>query len=183
MFRLKLNCVECILVREHIYDQHECTTFFSPSTARSAPTSNSELFSNGIFASTNGIPSFGLSNGLGKTHDVTAISNGYVDYQVISRNGIHGTEKREPSPELTVGHGRPKSSPRQQKRSGSDFENGENLSYGLFPFTPEVDTRNLHCDAFFLSLICAVLLFSLYCPCCVHYISLSLCLVLCLATV
>lgn len=28
MFRLKLNCVECILVREHIYDQHECTTFF-----------------------------------------------------------------------------------------------------------------------------------------------------------
>lgn len=149
MFRLKLNCVECILVREHIYDQHECTTFFSPSTARSAPTSNSELFTNGIFASTSGIPSFGLSDGLGKTHDVTAISNGYIDYQVISRNGIHGTEKREPSPELTVGHGRPKSSPRQQKRSGSDFENGENLSYGLFPFTPEVDTRNLHCDAFF----------------------------------
>lgn len=109
--------------------------------ARSAPTSNSELFTNGIFASTNGIPSFGLSNGLRKTHDVTAISNGYVDYQVIPRNGIHGTEEREPSPELTVGHGRPKSSPRQQKRSGSDFENGENLSYGLFPFTPETSDK------------------------------------------
>lgn len=48
-----------------------------------------------------------LFNGHGKNHKTAPFENGYVGYDMSSRNGFHEQEANETSPEKTVGHGRP----------------------------------------------------------------------------
>ena len=105
-------------------------------SALSTLTNTSELFANETYPSTYGNQYFTLFSCHEKNQELAALGNGLVDYQVISFNGLHETEKREPSPELTVGHGRP--SPTYHKRSGPDFENEDRLNYSLMQYNPEV---------------------------------------------